>query len=62
MQDVTDITRSGESLVLSYEVDAQGQYIPVSMTLEREGEDLKYLLETGGGEFSVSGIATRVGG
>ena len=33
MTDVTDITRSGEGLVLSYEVDAQGQLIPVSVTL-----------------------------
>jgi hypothetical protein len=34
MQDVTDVTRSGETLVLSYEADAQGQFIPVTIRLE----------------------------
>lgn len=62
MQSITDITRSGETLVLNYEVDMQGQFIPLSLTLERDGDALKYLLETGAGEFSASGTGTRVGG
>ena len=62
MQSITDITRSGETLGLNYEVDMQGQFIPLSLTLERDGDALKYLLETGAGEFSASGTGTRVGG
>ena len=58
MQNVTDITRSGESLVLSYEADAQGQMIPVSLTLVPDGEALTASFDIGG-QFSMSVTATR---
>jgi hypothetical protein len=62
MQDVTDVTRSGETLVLSYEADAQGQFIPVTIRLEPDGDDLAFQLEAGAGEFYAGGKATRAGG
>ncbi len=58
-QAVTDISRSDESLVLVFEADAQGQFFEVSLTLEREGDDLSVWFEVGGGEFSAGGIGTR---
>ena len=61
MANVTDITRSGESLVLAYEVDAQGQRFPISLTLERDGEGLTAAFDFGG-QFSASGTGTRADG
>jgi hypothetical protein len=58
-QPVTDITRSGESLMLEFEADAQGQVFDVSVALVPNGENLIVLFEVGTGEFSSSGVATR---
>lgn len=59
--DVTDITRSDESLVLSYEMDAEGQLFSVSVTLALDGEDLKASFDFGG-QLYADGIAKRSGG
>jgi hypothetical protein len=59
--EITDIKRSGEDLVLAYELDAQGQLMPVSMTLTPDGESLIAVFDVGGGLFSASGSATRAG-
>ncbi len=56
---VTDISRSGEGLVLNYEFDAQGQLVPVSLTLTPDGEDLAAVFDIGGGAFSAGGTAKR---
>ena len=57
--DVTDLSRSGEGLVLNYEFDAQGQLVPVSLTLTPSGDDLTAVFEIGGGAFSAGGTAKR---
>lgn len=57
--DVTDLRRSGEGLVLSYEFDAQGQLVPVSLTLTPDGEGLTAVFDLAGGAFSLSGTGTR---
>ena len=59
MQSVTDIEREGESLVMTWEVDAQGQFMEVIMTLVPAGENLATMFETAGGEFAAAGTATR---
>lgn len=59
MQDVTDVTRVDDSLVLEFIANAQGQVFPVSVALVPSGETLVVLFEVGTGEFSASGIATR---
>lgn len=61
MSDVTDITKSGESLVLEYEIDAQGQMFPVSVVLAPDGEGLKAMFDFGG-QMSAEGSAERSGG
>jgi hypothetical protein len=58
---VTDITRDGERLVLDYDVNVEGQYYPVRLTLEREGEGLSYHIDAADGQFTVSGKGTRAG-
>ncbi len=59
MVDVTDITRAGESLVLRYDIDAQGQFIDVSMSLEPAGENLSTVIEAAAGQFVTTAVATR---
>lgn len=59
MQDVTDISRSDESLVLNYEANAQGQYFNVALTLEPDGDGLTVLFDVADGMFLADGVATR---
>ncbi len=61
MADVTDVTRSGENLVLDYEVDAQGQLFPISVSLARDGEGLTASFDFGG-QFQAEGTGTRADG
>ena len=62
MQSVTDITKSGETLILNYDTDAQGQLISVTVTLEHDGENILFQLDAAEGAFSVGGTGTRVSG
>ena len=62
MQSVSDITKSGETLILNYDTDAQGQLISVTVTLERDGENILFQLAAAEGAFSVGGTGTRVSG
>ena len=57
--DVTDLSRSGDDLVLSYEFDAQGNLVPVSLILTRDGEGLAAVFDLAGGAFTLSGTGTR---
>ncbi|HET9948226.1 MAG TPA: hypothetical protein VFQ22_04855 [Longimicrobiales bacterium] len=60
MTEVTDITKDGTSLVLRYDVDAQGQIIDVLMSLEQPtGDTLNTFIEAAGGQFQVGAVATR---
>ena len=51
---VSDISRSGENLVLRYAADMQGQPVPVSATLTPSGEGLDVSFEFGG-QFTMVG-------
>lgn len=57
--DITTITRSGESLVMSYDMDAQGQIVPVTMNLQPNDAGLRANMDIAGGAFSAMGNATR---
>ena len=59
MQPLTNITKSGDGLVLRYDFDAQGQLVDVSLTLTPSGDDLTAVFEIGGGVFSAGGTAKR---
>ncbi len=61
MQEVTDITRSGEGLVLSYELDTPQGLIPMTVTLTPDGEGLTAAFDFGG-QFQAEGSAERAGG
>ena len=61
MMDVTDITRSGDQLVLRYDIDAQGQTVDVEMSLQPDGDNLATSISAAGGQFMVDAVATRAG-
>ena len=61
-REITDITRSGDALLIRYQMEAQGQMVPVSVTLSVAGEALSAELDFADGMFSASGTATRADG
>lgn len=58
-QEVTNVTRSGEDLVLTFVTDAQGQAIDIVINLRRDGEQLRANVLAMGGAFTATGTATR---
>jgi hypothetical protein len=58
-QEVTDISRSGDNLVLRYEIDAQGQIAPVALTLAPNGDALDATMDFADGMFVMSGRGTK---
>ena len=56
--EITDVSKSGDDLVLNYELDAQGQLIDISVTLATDGDDLAAAFDFGG-QFFADGGATR---
>lgn len=59
MQDVTDITKDGETLVLAFAGNAQGQAFDAVVTLEPAGEELTVYFDINAGTFGMSGTGTR---
>ncbi len=59
MQDVTDITKDGETLVLAFSGNAQGQTFDAVVTLEPSGEELSVYFDINQGMFGMSGTGTR---
>ena len=59
VEEITDIERSGDLLVLRYEIAAQGQLVPVALTLERDGEQLNADFDYARGMFRFAAVATR---
>ena len=56
---VTDIMKSGPSLVLRYGFDYQGMAIPVVLTLTPAGENVTAEFDFAGGAYQMSGPATK---
>jgi len=56
MQLVTDISKSGDNLVMRYEIDAQGQIAPVALTLSPAGAAT---MDFADGTFVMEGTATK---
>ena len=55
---VSDISKSGDNLVLKYVTDMQGQPIPVSATLTRVGDDISVNFDFAG-QFAFEGTGSR---
>ncbi len=56
---VTDISKSGSDLVLSFEFDRQGNTVPVTLTLGLDGDLLKATQNVNNGMFTMSGIGSK---
>lgn len=58
-QSITNISKSGETLVLSYSMSPMGgQSIPATLRLTPEGEAMKVEMNLAG-QFSMPGMASR---
>ena len=56
---VQRIAKNGENLVLSYTMDAQGQMVPVRMTLVPEDAGVDVSVDFADGMFQTTGKGTR---
>ena len=57
--DVTQISRSGDDLVLRYRVEVDGQSAPIALTLRPNGTDLAASVDYANGTFVTMGTARR---
>jgi hypothetical protein len=55
-QEVTDVSMAGTSIVLRYDFDAQGQIVPVALTLAPDGAAT---MDFADGAFTMSGQGTK---
>jgi hypothetical protein len=58
-QDVTDISKDGDSLVLKYVVNFNGQSVPTQITLVPDGDHWKASFDFAGGQFVLDGTAAK---
>ena len=58
-QEVTDITKDGESLVLAFPGDYQGQAFDAAITLEPAGETLSVWFDINQGTSGMGGAGTK---
>lgn len=59
VQTITDVTKSDASLVMKYNLDMQGNVIPIQLTLTPDGDAMKFALDAGAGQFFIEGAATK---
>jgi hypothetical protein len=53
------ISKTGDNLVLSYDLDAQGQQFPISVTLSPAADALNANIDVAGGMLTTTAKATR---
>ena len=58
-QAISDVTKAGETLVLRYSLDFQGQAIPAKITLTPDGDNMKVDFDFADGQFVLPGTATK---
>jgi hypothetical protein len=62
-QPITDITKDGESLVLAFTGNAQGQVFDAVVTVEPPANgEISVWFDIGNGQFSMSGTGTKASG
>jgi hypothetical protein len=58
-EEITDISRSGEGMVLKYQSEYEGQVFPVQIELEPDGDGLSVGFDAADGQFFAMGKATK---
>lgn len=56
---VTDVTKTGESLILRYSFDYEGNSIPAVLTLTPKADKLDALFSFADGAFEMGGVGTK---
>ena len=56
---VTDISKSGDDLVLSFEREARGNTVAVTLTLSLDGDMLNFTQDVNNGMFTMSGTGSK---
>lgn len=56
---ITDIKKDGDKLILTYNLDFQGQSIPAIITLTPQGDKWTANFDFAGGQFNVDGTAIK---
>lgn len=59
-QNVENVTRSGDALVLVFVADGQGQAVDVTVNVVREAENIRANISAMSGAFVASGVGTKV--
>jgi hypothetical protein len=59
-ENVENVTRAGDALVLAFVTDGQGQAVDVTINLVREAENIRANLSAMAGAFVATGLGTRV--
>ena len=57
---ISNVSKSGEKLVLSYTMDAQGQSIPVKVSLTPTDAGLDAEMDFADGMFTAAGKGTKM--
>ena len=57
--DITDIAKNGDNLVLSFEREGRRGVIDVGLTLTLDGDMINATQEFAGGQFSISGTGKK---
>jgi|SRR6516162_10174192 len=58
-QAIIDISKDGNSLILKYTMDAQGQTVPAKISLVPDGDKWKASFDFADGQFKMDGTATK---
>ena len=58
-QEITDITKAGDDLVLKYASEVQGQAFNVKMTMSVQGSQGKVIFDAADGQFVMEGNASK---
>ena len=56
---ITDISKSGDGLVLQYESDFKGKTFPVVLTLNPDGDTLRVVWNSASGQFVIDGTGKK---
>ena len=59
-QTISDVSKSGEALVLKYTLDFQGTPIPAKITLTPAGDKMNVEFDFADGQFTLPGTAAKV--
>jgi hypothetical protein len=58
-QEITDVTKTDQSLVLTYAADIQGNQFPIKLILTPDGDKMKMTFDAADGQLVMDGSAVK---